>query len=86
MGIHTYALFSIATLFLLFLPKIAVGDTWATVGKIWLLLKKSLLSALSKQLAILLLMDTYKHRYLELISRWKEYSVLQEQLRKDHPY
>ena len=28
-------------------------------------------------------MDTYKQRYLDLISRWKEYSLLQEQLRKD---
>ena len=28
-------------------------------------------------------MDTYKQRYLELISRWTEYSEIEEQLRKD---
>jgi len=29
-------------------------------------------------------MDTYKHRYLDLKSRWKQYYELQEQLRKNH--
>jgi len=28
-------------------------------------------------------MNDYKRLYLELKSRWKEYSILQEQLRKD---
>ena len=32
---------------------------------------------------ILPLMDTYKHRYLELKSRWEEYDLLQVRLRKD---
>jgi hypothetical protein len=28
-------------------------------------------------------MDTYKHRYLDLKTRWKEYYELQEQLKKN---